>query len=688
MKTEIDIIRRAHGGRKIGVTLTMPTRALLVSLATATALACADSGPRGDRVLIMIVDGLRPDYVTPEVMPRLSALRDGGLSGENHHSVFPTVTRVNSSSIATGAYPRTHGMMGNSVYLDWVDAERVLNTGEAANLRLINDSSGGRLLTAPSLAEVLERNGKTLFAVSSGSSGSAMLMNREGRGGGLAHPEVFLPPESQDAIEALVGPAPSDAAPRMSLVAWTIDVLLGHGIDALDADALMIWITEPDGTAHATGVGSPETLDILRSVDAEIGRLLDGLAQRGILESTNILVTADHGFSTRTGTQSVAALLRERGLKRTETDVVVAGGAIHVNEGGEDRIREIVRVLQETDWVGPILTRGADASTTQGSIDGTLAFSTIAWDHDRSADILTTGNWSSAENEFGFPGEVMEPGLASHGTLSPYDVRTTFIVHGPAIKQGVRSTVPTGNIDLAPTALALLGLPVPDGMDGRVIDEAFTDGPDIDAVEVDTREITATATGSGRNYVVILQKSFVAGTEYVDLARVERVLPVVVLMDSPHPTRVYDEETRAANGTNADVLSDILLDLPIQRLKESIGPDWDRDEEILQLRPDLIVIHYSGFRQGDGSGPRERLKLLISYFEESDTRFLIYSRQEEARLRRSVDELLSDRERDHPGLLARIEVFGLDDYGHRDWRSPLTANPLKLRVREILGLEG
>ena len=58
------------------------------------------------------------------------------------------------------------------------------------------------------------------------------------------------------------------------------------------------------------------------------------------------------------------------------------------------------------------------------------------------------------------PGEVMEPGLASHGTLSPYDVRTTFILHGPAIKQGVRSTVPTGNIDLAPTALALLGLPV------------------------------------------------------------------------------------------------------------------------------------------------------------------------------------------------------------------------------------
>ena len=66
--------------------------------------------------------------------------------------------------------------------------------------------------------------------------------------------------------------------------------------------------------------------------------------------------------------------------------------------------------------------------------------------------------------------------------------------------------VPTGNIDLAPTALALLGLPVPDGVNGGVIDEAFTYGPDVDVVEVDTREISASATWSGGSYVVILQK--------------------------------------------------------------------------------------------------------------------------------------------------------------------------------------
>ena len=161
-------------------------------------------------------------------------------------------------------------------------------------------------------------------------------------------------------------------------------------------------------------------------------------------------------------------------------------------------------------------------------------------------------------------------------------------------------------------------------------------------------------------------------------------LPLVILMDSHHPARVYDEETRAVNATNADVLSDVLLDLPIRRQRESIGPDWHRDEEILQFNPDLVVIHYSGFRLEDGSGPRERLRLFISFFVEADTWFLIYSRAVESELRSNVDALLSDLEQTNPGLLGRVSVFGLLDYGPPSWRSPLTTNTMKLRVKEIL----
>jgi len=163
-------------------------------------------------------------------------------------------------------------------------------------------------------------------------------------------------------------------------------------------------------------------------------------------------------------------------------------------------------------------------------------------------------------------------------------------------------------------------------------------------------------------------------------------LPLVIMMDSPHPDRVYDEETLAANGTNADVISDILLDLPIRRQRETIGPNWHRDEEILQFDPDLIVIHYSGFRQGFSDGPRDRMKLFMTYFANSKTRFLLYSRQPEAGLRAGVDGLLGDVEEEHPGFLSRVHVFGLPDHGSRMWRDPLTANALKLRVKEILDI--
>ena len=79
-----------------------------------TGLRLETQAPRSQ--LLLIIDGLRPDYVTAQVMPRLHALGQRGVFFEAHHSVFPTVTRVNASSISTGAYPETHGLMGNTVY--------------------------------------------------------------------------------------------------------------------------------------------------------------------------------------------------------------------------------------------------------------------------------------------------------------------------------------------------------------------------------------------------------------------------------------------------------------------------------------------------------------------------------------------------------------------------------------------
>ena len=166
--------------------------------------------------------------------------------------------------------------------------------------------------------------------------------------------------------------------------------------------------------------------------------------------------------------------------------------------------------------------------------------------------------------------------------------------------------------------------------------------------------------------------------------------PLVIMMDSPHPDRTYDEETIRTSGTNADVISDILADLPIVRQKETGGPGWHRYDEIVRFHPALIVMHYSTFRGSDADDPRPPLKVFLSYFADrhARTRFLIYTRAPEATVRHAVDSLMADVESQHPGLLARIAVFGTPDHGGGPhWRDPVTAGELKLAVKRILGLE-
>src|ERR1041384_7111813 len=136
--------------------------------------------------LVIVVDGLRPDYVTRDVMPRLFELGRRGIVFTAHHSVFPTVTRVNASSIVTGAYPETHGLLGNTIYIPSVNRTARLDTGERENLESV-ERGDGRLLTAPTLGEILQSNGRKLVGVSSGSTGSAYLLNHTVSGGALLH---------------------------------------------------------------------------------------------------------------------------------------------------------------------------------------------------------------------------------------------------------------------------------------------------------------------------------------------------------------------------------------------------------------------------------------------------------------------------------------------------------------------
>ena len=71
--------------------------------------------------------------------------------------------------------------------------------------------------------------------------------------------------------------------------------------------------------------------------------------------------------------------------------------------------------------------------------------------------------------------------------------------------------------------------------------------------------------------------------------------PVIVLMDSPLPGRVYDSRTEAEGGTNADDVTNVLRALPVAIRKENTSAVWDREQQVVMENPDLIISHLSCF---------------------------------------------------------------------------------------------
>jgi arylsulfatase A-like enzyme len=95
-------------------------------------------------------------------------------------------------------------------------------------------------------------------------------------------------------------------------------------------------------------------------------------------------------------------------------------------------------------------------------------------------------------------------------------MRNVLFAKGPSFKRGLVSTVPSGNVDLTPTVLHLMGLTGEAPVDGRVLSEAIAGGPDPDAVDWSTETHRAERTrGSGR-YSQQITTSKVGTTGYVD----------------------------------------------------------------------------------------------------------------------------------------------------------------------------
>ena len=80
-----------------------------------------------ERVVVCVFDGLRPDMLNAALTPNLMRFANGATWFRQARSVFPSMTRVATASIATGALPQTHGIVGNAFYFPQAIPEHVLD---------------------------------------------------------------------------------------------------------------------------------------------------------------------------------------------------------------------------------------------------------------------------------------------------------------------------------------------------------------------------------------------------------------------------------------------------------------------------------------------------------------------------------------------------------------------------------
>jgi arylsulfatase A-like enzyme len=239
-----------------------------------------------------------------------------------------------------------------------------------------------------------------------------------------------------------------------------------------------------------------------------------------------VLVVSDHGFTTNVSGVDVAGELIAAGLKAAPDsgDVVLASSgqavAVHVEGHERDRIAAIARFVQSREWGGVVFAPARAAGETRGTVDGTLALELInVANGERGPDLLFTFPWSSRANAFGVPGTDLASVsggaklyASDHGSMSPWNVRNTFVAWGAGFKQRATVRTPVGNVDVTPTILALLGVPDGAALDGRVLAEALEGGPDPERMVVETRVHTA----ESGNYRAAIQISEVDGRRYVD----------------------------------------------------------------------------------------------------------------------------------------------------------------------------
>ena len=489
--------------------------------------AVAAETPKPERHVVVVVwDGMRPDFVSQENTPALWKLANEGVVFRNHHAVYPSATNVNGTAIATGVYPGHSGLIANHDYHPEIDNRKSLDVEIPAVVEKGDELSGGKYISIPTIAEIVQHaGGRTAIATA---KTVGLLLDRHVDPGRAKNSVTVFAGASRprDALNPIVhalGPFPPfgqiTGGDKWTTKAFT-EFLWKDGVPAFS----LLWLGDPDLTQHGSAPGAQPALAAIKSSDENLSAVLSALDRQGARKTTDVFVVSDHGFSTIERSVDLRKILNDAGFTaKTEfSDEPKPGEIMLVGNGGTVLFyvvnhdapvtHRLVEFLQQSDFAGVIFTKE--------SIEGTFALDQGKIDSPHAPDVVMAFRWNEKKNQFGIPGMIdadwqRGAGKGTHATLGRFDMHNTLIAAGPDFRRGYTNELPSGNVDLAPTILRILGITPPQPVDGRILSEAMVN-KDAVMLKPETKTIEAIKDFPSATWQQSLQISRVGSTEYLN----------------------------------------------------------------------------------------------------------------------------------------------------------------------------
>ena len=354
----------------------------------------------------------------------------------------------------------------------------------------------------------------------------------------------------------------------------TTRIVLPHFADSGKPFAMLFWSRDPDITQHnatdsvgeyAPGINGITALAAVRHADSQLGALLQALKDSGLDKTTDVFVTADHGFLTVAHASAtspsahmdpnvplaelssgflavdIASALRLRLFDPAKNfaSVDYGGGAklmggagmigdpndpqaVVVSNGGADLIYlpqknapqlagDIVQFLTTQDYISGIFV-----NDKLGKFPGALPMSAVnlmGTARTPTPSIVVsfrsfTQPCEDAEHPLqctvGINDTSLRTGQGSHGSLSRAETRNFMAAIGPDFKAGYADKAPISNADIAPTLAKAAGITLaPKGkLRGRVIAEALVGGAEA---QVSRRTLVSDPAGDVRTLLNVQQ---------------------------------------------------------------------------------------------------------------------------------------------------------------------------------------